>query len=257
MLANRQVAVPGILGGLGPLSHITFEQRLIERSVQRGAQQDQDHPVWILISATATPDRTDSLKGIATDCVPWLVHYGQRLERAGADFMVVTCNTAHAFYEQVQSQLNLPWMPMIDCTIAKIWEEFPWVRRVGILATDGTLTAGIYHQTLLRWGYQSLFPGLNSPLQRRVMQAIYHPDWGIKTTGTRISNQALTALHSAAHRLYTQGAEIVVAGCSEISVGLAQLESLPLPWIDPLEVMADAVLDVTFGQRSLYLPKVA
>lgn len=45
---SKQVSIPGVLGGLGPLAHIQFEQQPIERSRQRGATCDQDHPVWFV-----------------------------------------------------------------------------------------------------------------------------------------------------------------------------------------------------------------
>lgn len=250
-LVARQKALPGILGGLGPLAHIKFEQRLIEKSTLRGAKGDQDHPVWILVGATDIPDRTKSLQGEAEDCTPWLLRYGQILEAAGASFMVVTCNTAHAFYQRVQSQLQIPWIHLMACTTDLIVERYPAVQRVGVLATDGTLQAELYSYSLSQAGLKPISFALESPQQTCVMQAIYHPEWGIKATGCRISSQALTALEQATQALLAQGAEVLIAGCTELSVGLSEL-NLPLPWIDPLEVVADLTLDLAYGQRPLH-----
>ncbi|MGF1461160.1 MAG: aspartate/glutamate racemase family protein [Leptolyngbyaceae cyanobacterium] len=249
---NRQLAMPGIIGGLGPLAHIQFEQVLLERSCQRGANSDQDHPDWILMNAAQTPDRTKSIKGAAPDCTPWLVKYGQRLQRAGADFLVVTCNTAHAFYPAVQAQLDIPWIPLMQCTTQAIREQFSPVRKVGILATDGTLHTELYHRSLRRAGLLPLEPAIDSPMQKRVMQSIYHPDWGIKTTGAQVSDQALAALLHAVTWLKAQGAELVIAGCTELSVGLAQIGNLSLPWVDPLTAIADITLDLAYGDRTAH-----
>lgn len=249
---NEQVALPGILGGLGPLAHIQFEQILLDRSCQRGATCDQAHPEWILMNATQTPDRTKSIKGMAPDCTPHLVKYGQRLQRAGADFLIVTCNTAHAFYPQVQAQLDIPWIPLMQGTTHAILEQFPSARNVGILATDGTLQTQLYHQSLCRAGLTPICPAMGSPMQRRVMQSIYHPQWGIKTTGAQVTNQALAALTHATQWLKEQGADVVIAGCTELSVGLAQIESLPLPWIDPLTAIADITLELSYGDRAVH-----
>ena len=163
---NTQVALPGIIGGLGPLAHIQFEQILLDRSCRRGAGCDQAHPEWVLMNATQTPDRTQSIKGVVSDCTPYLVKYGQRLHRAGADFLVVTCNTAHAFYPQVQAQLEIPWIPLMHCTTQVIREQFPAGRQVGILATDGTLHTQLYHQSLSQAGLTPICPGLGSPMQK-------------------------------------------------------------------------------------------
>ena len=254
---TTQITVPGIIGGLGPLAHIQFEQVLLERSCRRGAGCDQDHPEWILVNATQVPDRTQSIKGLVADCAPTLIRYGQKLEAAGADFLIVTCNTAHAFYDTVQPALGLPWLPLMDCTAQSLREQFPSVQKVGILATDGTLQTQLYHQSLQKSGLTPVWPTLASPMQQRVMQSIYHPAWGIKTTGAQVSDTALTVLRHATDWLKEQGAEIAIAGCTELSVGLAQIPDLSLPWIDPLTVIADMALDLAYGDRPLQFSHAA
>ena len=249
---NHQIAIPGILGGLGPLAHIKLEEILLAESCSRGARCDQDHPMWILMNATQIPDRTKSIKGIAADCTPWFVKYAQMLQRAGANFLIVPCNTAHAFYDFVQPQIDLPWIPLMGCTTQRIIEQYPSVQRVGILATDGTLQTQLYHRSLLQSRLTPICPVVSSTMQKRVMQSIYHSEWGIKTTGAEVSEKALQALIHATTWLYEQGAEVVIAGCTELSVALAQISTLPLPWIDPLEAIAEISLDLAYGHRSTH-----
>ena len=250
--ASTQVALPGIIGGLGPLAHIEFERRLVDLSVRRGARCDQDHPVWILVNAADTPDRTRSLKGNVENCTPWLLRYGHLLEKAGTDFLVVTCNSAHAFYSQVQAQLSLPWLHLMDCTASKIREQFPDAQRIGFLATDGTVQMGLYSTSLKQAGLTPICPSLGSHIQTRVMQAIYAPSWGIKSSGVWISDSALYAIEGAMAWLKHQGAELVIMGCTELSVAIAKLKHPPLPWIDPLDVVAQLTFDLAYGHRSLH-----
>lgn len=89
------------------------------------------------------------------------------------------------------------------------------------------------------------------------MQSIYHPEWGIKTTGAEVSEKALQALNHAAAWLKEQGADVVIAGCTELSVAFAQISSLPLPWIDPLKAIAEITLDLAYGHRSAHSLLVA
>jgi aspartate racemase len=245
----RQVAIPGILGGMGPLAHMEFERRLIQRNLEQGVTCDQDHPVWLLVGASDIPDRSQSLVGQAEDCTPWLVRYAKVLERAGADFLIVTCNTAHAFHHRVQPQITVPWLHLMNYTAQHVAETYPAVRQVGILATDGTLQTGLYSQPLLNLGRRPVVP--TAMQQAQVMQSIYHPDWGIKTTGVWLSEQALEQLRQAVVALEQQGAELIIAGCTELSVGLARIDSLPLPWVDPLDVVARLTLDLSYGRRPL------
>ena len=244
---QQQLKLPGILGGLGPLAHIEFEQRLLHHSSRRGARCDQEHPNWIVLSAASTPDRTRSLLGTGTDCVPYLVRNSHYLTTMGADFLVVTCNTAHGFYHTVQAQLEIPWLHMMDATVKYIAESFPTVQRVGVLATDGTLRSQLYTTSLALYGISPILPALGSPIQHRVMQAIYSPDWGIKATGAWVSDIALIELIVVSRWLADQGAELIIAGCTELSIGLAKLSQLPINWIDPLDVMANLTLDLVYG----------
>lgn len=249
---GRQLAIPGIIGGLGPLAHIEFEKRLVQQNVVRGAHCDQDHPLWLMVSASPTPDRTQSLQGRVGDCSPWLIRYGRLLEDMGANFLVVTCNTAHAFHPSVQSQLKIPWLHLMDCTATFIRHHWPDARKVGILATNGTLHAGLYDRSLDQAGLVAVMPDLDSRIQKQVMQAIYAPNWGIKSSGIWVSDRAISEFNTAIDWLATQGADVVIAGCTEISVGLAKLNRTTLPWIDPLGVIADVTLDLAFGCSHVY-----
>lgn len=244
----RQVAVPGILGGLGPLAHVELERNLIDEGGRRGATGDSDHPVWIVINATDIPDRTRSLQMRADACAPWLVRYGNRLHAAGADFMVVPCHTAHAFYEQVHRELRVPWVHLIDHTAQHVAREHGDARRVGVLATDGTLGAGIYPRSLLRHGVEVIAPDVGSAVQSQVMQAIYHPGWGIKASRSELHERARTLLCEAATALVERGAEALILACTELSVAFRGISShAGVPLVDPLKVLASVTLDLAFG----------
>lgn len=245
MAARNQVAVPGILGGLGPLAHVELERHLIEENVRRGARGDADHPVWIVLNATDIPDRTLSLKRLAPDCTPWLVRYGNRLAAAGADFIIVPCNTAHAFYEPVCRQLRAPWVHLVDETAQHIARSHPHVRKVGVLATDGTLATGVYERRLRKLGLRAVAFELGSDEQSQVMQAIYDPTWGVKASSAP-GERVRSALVAAGRQLVARGAEVVVAACTELSVAVRGLDSA-VPWIDPLRVVAATMLDLAFA----------
>jgi len=250
-LLLKQKTIPGIIGGLGPLAHTTFEQILIEQNTKRGAARDQDHPLWLLINAANIPDRTDSLLGKVESCVPWFVKYGKFLESAGVDFLVIPCNTAHAFYDQVQSHLQIPWIHLIESTTEFIIKNHHNMKKIGILSTDGTLRAALYHNSLVKAGFIPISLQLGSAFQKLVMNTIFDLSWGIKATGSQISPPAQNNLRIIVDYLAKQGAELVIAGCSELSVGFYETDKLALPWLDPLEIIANVTLDLAFGYGSL------
>lgn len=245
-LPNGQTRIPGIYGGMGPAAHILFEEKLLAESTRRGASADQEHPYYVLVSGSSTPDRTRSLQG-GPSAVNHLVHTAQRLERAGADFIVMTCNTAHAYRGEMQAGVEIPIISMIDETAAHIQRTSTTDTRVGVMATSGTIQTGLYQDALTARKIATVSPGLNSQTQRDVMDAIYNRDHGIKATGTVVSDRAREQLLGALDWYEEQGADTVILGCTELSVGLRQGDT-QLQLIDPLQVLAERTLDEAFAK---------
>jgi aspartate racemase len=119
------------------------------------------------------------------------------------------------------------------------------VRKVGVLATDGTLATGVYERRLRRLGLRAVAFELGSDEQSQVMQAIYDPAWGVKATSAP-GERVRSALVAAARQLVDRGAEVVVAACTELSVAVRALDAAA-PWIDPLRVVAATMLDLAFA----------
>jgi aspartate racemase len=248
-LAAGQKYLPGIYGGVGPLSHTLFEQQMLASRHRRGARSDQDHPVWLLVSASSTPNRMESLSGQGKSAEPYLRHFAQLLEGAGADILFVACNTAHAYHEAVQRTLRIPWVHLMDATAAHVRHALPDVARVGILGTDGTLNTRLYHVALEKLGLEPIAPAVGSDAQRLIMNAIFDPGWGIKATGAAVSDRARADLASAARWCVAAGAQAVVAACTEVSVGLTAESFRTAPVLDPLAIAADLAIDVAYGLR--------
>jgi aspartate racemase len=248
-LAAGQRYLPGIYGGVGPLSHTLFEQHLLASSHRRGARTDQEHPVWLLASASSTPNRMASIAGTGENAVGHLRHFAQVLERAGADVLFVICNTAHAYHELVQRDLRIPWVHLMQVTVDRIRRALPEVTKVGILGTDGTLSTGLYHRALTARGLEPVAPEVGSEAQRLVMEAIFDPSWGIKATGATVSERARTNLERAADWAVDRGAQAVIAACTEVSVALTSDTYRRVPVIDPLLAAADVAIDLAFGER--------
>jgi aspartate racemase len=248
-LAVGQRNLIGVCGGLGPFSHTVFEQQVLASSHRQGARNDQDHPVWLLASASSTPNRMASIAGTGDNAESHLRHFTQLLEAAGADVLFVVCNTAHAYHEPVQRRLRIPWVHLMEITADEIQRTLPGVRRIGVLGTDGTLATGLYHRALAARGLEPVAPALGSPQQRQVMSAIFDPERGVKATGAQVSDWARTELAAAADWTAEMGAEAVIAACTEVSAVLTPGAYRRIPVVDPLPVAADLAVGLAFGRR--------
>ncbi len=248
----RQERLIGIVGGLGPFAHIDFERKLLDAASELiGARRDQDFPQWVLSSIPQTPDRTEAFFGEADDPTPSLSQSLERLRGAGADFAVVACNTAHLFLERLREESPVPILSLIEVTADEAARVAP-SGSVGLLATSGTLRSRLYHDPLEARGLQPVSPfdlEDGERLQRRnVMEPIYgpwvdgrHQGGGIKTDGG--SPQARALLEDAAGRLVADGgADVLVAGCTEIPLALAGTEVAGIPLLDPAALLAKAAI---------------
>ena len=157
----------GIIGGMGPLATADLFQKII---LHTQASCDQEHLHVCIDSNTNIPDRTEALLHGGADPVPEMTRSARHLASIGAQVLIMPCNTAHGFYEQVQSAVDVPVLHMIALTRDALTAR--GVRRAGLLATDGTIETGIYQRTFAGSGIELLTPPAAD--QAAVMDVIYN-----------------------------------------------------------------------------------
>ncbi len=216
--------IVGVLGGMGPAATVEFFRRLVAATP---AEAEQEHLHVLIDDDPSVPDRTDAILRRGPSPVPRLQAMARRLETAGADLLVMPCNTAHAYIGEIRAAVSVPVLDMIDETAATIGRS-----TVGLLATDGTIGAGLYQEACEARGIRLVLPG--SADQRAVMGAIA----GIKRgRDPRSVEEGIAAI---VRRLEHGGAEAVIAGCTEIS--LVRGDGMAVPWIDALDRLVEATL---------------
>lgn len=218
----------GIIGGMGPLATADLFQKII---LHTRAACDQDHLRVYIDSNTNIPDRTAALLRGGADPTPELVSSARSLERQGADVLIIPCNTAHNFYDAVQSAVSVPVLHMIRLTAQALVER--GVKTAGLLATDGTVQTGIYQRTFAGTGVELLVP--EGEEQRAVMDMIYQ---GVKA-GRR--DYDASAARRTMEALTDRGAQTLILGCTELPLA-AELYGLDFPVTDPtLELALGAI----------------
>jgi aspartate racemase len=229
---HRRVARPlvGILGGMGPAATVDFYDKLIKATP---ATTDQEHLRVVIWSDPTVPDRTAALIEGGPDPSPAIEYGARQLAAAGADVIAVACNTAHAFLSGLGERVQVPIVHMIEETVRQILNTHPLIKHVGVLATTGTVTAGLYQAELARAELHALVPSESG--QRDIMRAI-----GLVKAGTDLP-RARDLLARAAASLVDRGAGALVAGCTEIPLILGPGDA-PVPIIDPAVAVAEAVV---------------
>ncbi len=218
----------GIIGGMGPAATADLFTKIINSTA---AACDQEHLHVIIDSNTDIPDRTAALLSGGADPTEQLTLSARRLEAAGAELLIMPCNTAHGFYDRVCAAVDIPVLHMIRLTAQEL--ERRGISRAGLLATDGTVQTGIYERCFEGSGIELLHPSPES--QRAVMSLIYD---GVKA-GCRDFDTA--AFEKAAQELLAHGAQTLILGCTELPPAFCMYR-LDYPHIDPTLVLARAAV---------------
>jgi aspartate racemase len=226
--------VIGILGGMGPLATADLFRRIIEKTP---AKRDQDHPRVLIYNDPKIPDRTDFILGRGEDPRPELLAGAKKLEECGADFVIMPCNTAHFFAETVQKGIGIPLVSMVEETAKRVKKM--GIRKVGLLATDGTVKGLVYHRALLRHGVQIALP--SKKYQAMVMEGIYD---GVKAGDLKKGRELILTV---AKRLERRS-EAIIAGCTEVSLVLKPGD-LGVPLVDPMDVIAERAVRLALGME--------
>ncbi|OGV49432.1 MAG: hypothetical protein A2X49_13235 [Lentisphaerae bacterium GWF2_52_8] len=224
----------GILGGLGPAATVDLFDKIVKHTP---ANRDQDHIRIIIENNPQIPDRTAALHGKGEDPSIALLASAEKLKGAGADFIIVPCNTAHVFLRTVQEHIKLPILSMIEETARYIIKNHPSVKKVGLLATSGTVESKVYENALVQNGIELLVPAADSQ-EKLVMEAIYGKG-GIKA-GHK-SGPPREQLLTAVGELMENGAQLIILGCTEIPLALKNGD-LGIPFVDPTEILACAAV---------------
>ena len=233
-MSARKERIIGVLGGMGPEATSDLFQKIIKHTP---ASKDQDHLRIIIDNNPKIPDRTPAVLGTGESILPLMAETARNLERAGADFIVIPCVTAHYFLTDLRREIGTPIISIVEELGNELDSHFPDVKRIGLISTTGTIKGRIFQQTLEEMAREVLVPS-EEDQKGLVMEAIYGKK-GIKAGHTGLENKRKVV--EAAEHLIRKGAQGVIAGCTEIPLVLKD-EDIAVPLFDTLLILAKAAI---------------
>lgn len=214
----------GVIGGLGPMA-TAYLMELVTKMTKSGC--DQEHLPMIVYSYPQIPDRTAYiLKKNPNSPVPELVRLAKQLQQQNVTAIAIPCITAHYFWQEVSQQVQTPVLNALVGTAQHLREN--GVRKVGIMATDGTIATGLLQLTLENAGMEVLLPDAEN--QQGVMDLIYRDIKANRPPDMELFRKISSDLHRS-------GAEVIILGCTELSLIKKDYDIGP-GFIDALEVLA-------------------
>lgn len=220
----------GVIGGLGPMATAYFMELVIRMT---DASADQEHIPMIIYNMPQIADRTKYLLGLSEqNPIPDIVECGEKLEAAGVSKLVIPCITAHAMHEVIQDSLTVPIIHIIKETACYLKER--GIKTVGLEATDGTVTTGVFQKELEAQGICVVLPTAEN--QQKVMDIIY------KNVKASVPVD-MERFFEVENQLKQDGADVILLGCTELSM-IKRDYALPAGYLDAMEVLArKAVLE--------------
>jgi len=229
----------GVLGGMGPEATVDFMARVITLTE---AACDQDHIRLLVDHNPKVPSRQAAMLEGVGDPGPVLADMARRLEAAGADFLVMPCNAAHAFAGDIVGATRIPLVSIIDVSVAAARELVPDGGAIGLLATTGCLEAGLFQELIAAAGLTSVVPDATE--LEALMDAVYAIKAG------REKGEAAAALADVGNSLAGRGADVLIAGCTEIPLVLDD-SMLPVPLVSSTDALARATVAIARGEVPL------
>ena len=126
----------GVLGGMGPAATLDFMAKIYAADP---AEREQDRVRLVVDCDPGVLDRNAAVRGAGPSPGPDLAAMAKGLVGAGADFLVIACNTAHAWTAEIEAAAARPVLSMIEAACDEIAARHPGARRIGVLAGDGCL----------------------------------------------------------------------------------------------------------------------
>lgn len=221
----------GIIGGIGPLATVYFADLVIRLTK---ADSDQEHIPMLIYNDTDIPDRTEYiLDNTKENPLPLMIRDAKKLEAEGCDVLAMPCNTAHYFFDELQANVGVPLLSILEESVCFAEKKLPGLKKLGVLATDGTLRSGAYHHTLEKHGLQICVPS------EREQAALTEIIYGQVKASRKID---IDGFLSIAEGLGRQGAEAVILGCTELSVIRGKFGLYDTFFVDSSECLARAAV---------------
>ena len=216
--------VLGVIGGLGPSATAHFMERVIAMT---DAKNDQENVDMIVYNFPSIPDRTGYILGSNLKSpLPGLRSVGQALAGQKVSCIAIPCVTAHYFHKELQAAIPVPILNGVAETVRLLKNN--GIRKVGIMATDGTVRSRLLARELDNAGLLPVIP--SEARQTDVMHLIYE---NVKAG----KKPEMDRFRRVQQELHDCGAEIILLGCTELSL-IKRDEDIGEGFLDIMDVLA-------------------
>ena len=202
----------GILGGMGTQAGLDFCNKLAK--LNKG-KLDQQYPMFVLYNKSNTPRRPENLKKYY-NVLKGLVEGCKMLQKNKCKFIVMPCNTAHYWHEDIQKKIKIPLISMPKEVYKHTKKTCKKNSKIGILCTEATLKTKVYNK------YFDKDFNLVSP--KKLLQKNY-VNKSIKFVKMGKIKEAEKVIRPAVNYLIKNQCKKIILGCTELPIAIFAYKS--------------------------------
>lgn len=219
----------GILGGVGPRTTSRIYLSIIDLFKKNKKDKYPSIVIYNLPFPFVIEDEA-IIKGINSHkMLPYLIKGAKVLERAGADFGILPCNTLHKYIKEIREAVKIPFLSVLDETVSQL--KLMKVDAVGILATETTVKDKIYNDVLEKHGINFLYPTKieQDSLNKIIVELI-------NGKRNKLQEEKIKLICSS---LCKNGAKAILFACTDLQIIISNIH-ISVPIIDTTAVLIGA-----------------
>ena len=242
----------GILGGMGTQAGLDFCNKL---AILNRGKIDQEYPLFVLYNKSNIPGRPESI-GVQTGklnnrlnnkikekkyslVLKSLLNGCNVLKKSKCKFIVIPCNTAHYWYDDLKKKIKLPIINMPKEVYLHTLKKCKKNSSIGLLATEGTLKTGVYNEFFDK-NYNLIYPNVTTQ-KNSVNKAIKLVKMGNVKTASKIIKPAIDYL-------IKMKCKKIILGCTELPIAIFAFKSFKKiktskVFLDPNLILAHAAMN--------------
>ena len=220
----------GIIGGLGPETTAQFYLKVVFSSYQKNKQLRPAMLVWNVPLPYKIEEEFITKSQGEEKYLPFLIDAAQRLEKGGADFIVIPCNSVHIYIKNVRKAVDIPVLSIIDETITFLKEQN--IKDVGILATSATIRKKLYEEKLLINNIKVETPDEN--IQSRMGGIINH------LVHSQQTEKDKSELIKIIKTLVQKNVKTIILACTDLQLLVPKYKDIKI--YDSMEILVDATV---------------
>jgi len=168
------------------------------------------------------------------DATKLMIDAAQRVEKAGADFVIICTNTMHKMADEIQKSIKIPLLHIADATAQRIAEQ--GLKKIGLLGTKFTMEEDFYKGRLIsKFGFEVIIP--NEGERQIVHDVIYN-----ELCVGQIKQSSKYRFRQIIENLIADGAEGIILGCTEVPL-LVEQDDSDVPLFDTTNIHAQAAVE--------------